>query len=308
MNFNTIANSLVKVARMSALVAVMAALSPAPQAEAASSGPYSMEVLVNGTQGREYYSRGITYVEARRGREYAVRLSNHTGERVAVALAVDGLNSIDAKHTSAVDARKWILGPYESIVIEGWQTSSDTSRKFYFTNEANSYGAWMGDTRNLGNISAAFFREQRPVPRPYVAPQPYPYEYDEEARYERAPSADRAAPSAGTGAMEGGAEMAQKSAPSSSARGKSSAMREMAPKDDLAATGIGREQRHEVYSVEFRQQRSPAAVVTVRYEYRNKLIELGILPRPVRPDPTYRRETSSGFSDYGYAPDPYRGR
>ena len=52
-----------------------------------------------------------------------------------IALSVDGLNSIDAKTTSAREASKWILGPYESITIDGWQTSSSTARRFFFATE-----------------------------------------------------------------------------------------------------------------------------------------------------------------------------
>lgn len=290
--------------KAAALMAALTCFLPGEQAQAASSGPYSMEVLVGGRDSREYYGRGTTYVEARRGQEYAIRLSNHTGERVAVALAVDGLNSIDAKHTSAQAARKWILGPYETIVVDGWQTSSNTARHFYFTNESGSYGSYMGDTRNLGNISAAFFRELRPEPPVYVTPQPYTRNYEESERYDRQRGAADAAPAAPEAAT-GGASSARKAAPSASAQGM---MREMAPKDELAATGIGRETRHDVYTTTFRAESSPSGVVTVRYEYRNKLIELGILPRPYVPDPVIRRENSSGFTDYGYAPDPYRGR
>ena len=44
-----------------------------------------------------------------------------TKELVAVALSVDGLNTIDAKRTTSFDASKWILGPYETITLDGWQ-------------------------------------------------------------------------------------------------------------------------------------------------------------------------------------------
>ncbi|MFM7203232.1 MAG: hypothetical protein ACKO6N_20780 [Myxococcota bacterium] len=274
-------------------------LCAAAPAEAASSGPYSMDVLINGVPAREYYARGTTYIEAKQAREYTLRLTNHTGSRVAVALAVDGLNSIDAKHTSAYDARKWILGPYESMEVRGWQTSGSTSRAFYFTSEGGSYGAWMGDTRNLGNISAAFFQEEVSRPRAIYQPPPTYREYGNEelsmldgatgeATRREAPAA--AAPQAESRGMA-------KSAPSGSA----GRMAAPAEKDELAATGIGREQHNAVYSVHFKHGRNPSAVVTVRYEYRPKLVELGILPPPVyRPDPMVRRERSSGF-----APDPY---
>ena len=66
---------------------------------------------------------GRWYVEARKGREYTIRLRNPYPVRVAVALSVDGLNTIDARETTAAAARKWVIDPYETVVISGWQTS-----------------------------------------------------------------------------------------------------------------------------------------------------------------------------------------
>jgi len=129
-------------------------------------GGYSMEILVDGIPLQEYAARGTSYVCALERREYAVRLQNNTGEKVAIALSVDGLNSIDAKSSSASEASKWILGPYETITLDGWQTSPSTSRRFFFTTERKSYGAWLGNTKNLGIVSAAVFRERRPYPPP----------------------------------------------------------------------------------------------------------------------------------------------
>jgi hypothetical protein len=117
---------------------------------------------VDGSARSEYAARGTVYVEALRGRDFSLRITNPLGVRVAVALSVDGLNTIDAKHTTAQDARKWILDPYQTVVIPGWQVSGDTSRKFYFTGEKRSYGAALGQTANLGTIEAVFFREKQP--------------------------------------------------------------------------------------------------------------------------------------------------
>ena len=138
------------------------------RAQAATSGGYSMEILVDGRPLAEYLARGTHYIEAVEGREYSIRLRNRTGRRVAVALAVDGLNTIDARHTSVRRARKWVLDPWESVTIDGWQTSLDTARHFYFTSEASSYGAWLGKTADLGVISAAFFSEKLRPHRPEV--------------------------------------------------------------------------------------------------------------------------------------------
>ncbi|MBP7146310.1 MAG: hypothetical protein KBD01_02110 [Acidobacteria bacterium] len=242
---------------------------------------YSMQVLVNGRPVSEYPARGTTYVEALRGHEYSVRLTNHTGQRVAIALSVDGLNSIDARSTTPHAASKWVLGPYESITIDGWQISADGARRFFFTNEEQSYGAWLGDTRNLGIIAAAVFREALPERQPQVWSAP-------RDRREQAPSA--------SGAPGAAPPMAQ---------GKAQSRSESAADEEYAATGIGREVDHPVERVAFRCEPGPAAMLELRYEYRDELVRLGVLPRPwiAHRDRLDRRERARGFE--GFAPDPY---
>src|ERR1051326_6025165 len=81
----------------------------------ASSG--SMTVLVGDTPAVEYRHDGTIYIEALRGRDFAIRLTNPTPYRVAVALSVDGLNTIDARHTDAWSARKWGLDPWGAATV-----------------------------------------------------------------------------------------------------------------------------------------------------------------------------------------------
>lgn len=272
--------------RMGIVMALMTAALPL-SCVASSTGGYSIEVLVDGRPVQEYYYRGRGYIEALEGREYSVRISNPTPYRVAVALAVDGLSSIDAKHTAARQAAKWVLDPYQTVTIDGWQTSGSTARRFFFTTESRSYANWIGDTRNVGLISAAFFREKRyPVTR---------YYQDRDER-SRAPSA----PSGGSGESTG------KAAPEASA--EAGRFEQSVPqKDDLAATGIGRELDHRVTRVHFDLEDTPATSIEIRYEYRPELVRLGILPEWHRcPTPLDRREGAQGFEDGGFAPDPYR--
>jgi hypothetical protein len=127
---------------------------------------FEVDVMVDGRSLPEHYQRGRIYVEPRDGAEYELRLRNSSGDRVAVALFVDGLNTIDARQTSAWNASKWVIEPYQTITISGWQMSSDRARRFYFTNERDSYAAKLGRKADLGVISAVFFRErtQRVVP------------------------------------------------------------------------------------------------------------------------------------------------
>ena len=267
-------------------------------AEAASAGSYSMQVYMDGRPATEYHARGKTYIEARKGREYIIKLTNNSDQRVAVALSVDGLNSIDAKHTSAKEATKWVVAPWSTLEVKGWQTSSSNSRAFYFTNEQGSYGAWLGDTTNLGVISAAWFPEVVPVVY-YDAPVLMREESRDRADLDRYGAAQNEASGGRGGASTGASAPAASSGAVADRKSESAAKSQAAPADELAATGIGRQQRSEVSWVDMEISENAVAVTSIRYEYRDELVKLGVLPRP-KPTELQRREQSSGF-----APDPY---
>jgi hypothetical protein len=281
------------------------------EALAVERGGYSMEVLIGGRPVCEYPARGTRYIEALRHGEYSVRLRNRTAERIAVALSVDGLNTIDARSTTARDARKWVLGPYESITLDGWQVSSTTARKFFFTTEEKSYGSWLGKTNNLGLIAAAVFRERRGPISVYHEPD-VPFRQ----RREKSDGDESGAPAPGEPAAPAGqaeGSLAQeKDEGSLDSRGSTLKERsDVQPKEfrDFAATGIGEETSHPVQQVSFDSEKTPAAVLELRYEYRDSLVRLGVLPVP---DPygesLSRRERARGFDEPGFAPDPYRRR
>ena len=238
---------------------------------------FELEILVNGRPLAEYYARGRTYVEALQGAEYELRVRNPTPNRVAVALSVDGLNTIDARHTSAWNSSKWVIDPYQTITISGWQMSTERARRFYFTNERDSYGAKLGQTANLGVIAAVVFRERS---RQVLINPPRPVYRDdrEKSRGEE--------PSAGSSSAQSG---------DSVRKNKGAVVR--VPDDEYAATGIGRSVRNDVRWVDMELEYQPAAEVTIRYEYYSALLKLGIVPRPYsEPYPLRRREDSRGFS------------
>ena len=249
---------------------------------------FEVDVLVNGRSLEEYRARGKSYVEAIAGAEYEVRVRNPLPYRVAVALSVDGLNSIDARRTSAWSASKWVIEPYGTIQIGGWQMSSERARRFYFTSERDSYGAKLGQTANLGLISAVFFREVRPIPIPITpSPRPYPRHQEEGASSQKRSEAPTA-----SGEAQG------------AARQRNDSITRM-PDDEYAATGIGRSVRNDVRWVNMDLDSRPAAEVTLRYEYYPTLVRLGILPRQYeRPDSLRRREGATGFEDRRFSPEP----
>lgn len=263
------------------LPALLLGLAPLPLAAATQRG-FELAVLVDGSPRPEYRSWGTAYVEALRGREYALRITNPLPVRVGVALSVDGLNTVDARRSDPASATKWILEPYQSIVVSGWQVSSGTARRFFFTGERQSYGAQLGQTDDLGVLEAVFFREKerrRPItlwPR-------------REAEPERKSRSE--APSAEPPSAKGSAAGAQP-AP----EGRLS--------DDYAATGMGDRTRHEVERVDVDLETRPAAVVKIRYEYRPQLVRLGVLPDRDRDgDALDRREKARGFEG-SYCPEP----
>jgi hypothetical protein len=250
---------------------------------------FSVDVLVDGRPLTEYAARGRRYIEALENAEYEVRIHNPTGERVAVALAVDGLNSIDARHTSAWDAHKWVIEPYGTISVRGWQMSGESARHFYFTTERDSYAAKLGQASNLGLITAVFFRERRPVTIMPVTPsQPRPpYKVEDRVRDQRS------APSAGNSSTqsEGGRDAAKSTG-------------YPPPDAESAATGIGRSVRNNVQWIKMDLDTRPAAELTIRYEYRASLVRLGIIPRDYpRPNVLDRRERAQGFEPK-YCPQP----
>jgi hypothetical protein len=255
-------------------VTALAAASHSPTSASVSHPTPTVEILVGGSAQRQYPFRGRWYIEAIKGREYAIRLRNPYGVRVAVALSVDGLNTIDARQTSASEARKWVLGPYETVTISGWQTSRTEARRFEFTPEERSYGQALGRTANFGVVSAVFFRERVPVVRSR-----------NEAVGSHAPQQAAPAPSERMGADAGEAQAKRED-------------------EEYAATGMGRRTDHVVTQVWLDLEEAPAQTVNIRYEFRPQLVRLGILP-PVSEtrDPLDRRERARGFEP-GFAPVP----
>lgn len=294
-----------------ALIVVCAFMFPKARVEMGASGSvvgvaeqlemapgFEVEVLVDGRALPEYLAHGKSYVEAIAGAEYEIRIRNSLPYRVAVALSVDGLNSIDARRSSAWNASKWVIEPYGTINISGWQMSSERARRFYFTSERDSYGAKLGQTANLGNIAVVFFRERRAYPVP-VTPGPPRRIYEDDSR-DRERSESSSNESSASKDNTGASGVAS----SDSLRRQPSAAKPL-PDDEYAATGIGRSVQNDVRWVNLDLDSRPAAEVSLRYEYYPALVRLGILPRRYeRPDPLRRREGATGFEERRFSPEP----
>ncbi|MEO8349082.1 MAG: hypothetical protein ABI610_09235 [Acidobacteriota bacterium] len=270
---------------------------------------FDLSVLVDGNESPEYASRGKVYIEARKGRNFSLRVHNPTCQRIAVALSVDGLNVVDAKRTTASEATKWILAPGQSIEIPGWQMSSRIARRFFFTETKKSYAKWIGDTRNVGTIEAVFFREKAsPLPArcgpgapiaesPVDQPETYPPPASASGA-DATTSSEEGAPTVGSAAAVPQEVEVRGEAPAfDDRRSRRDAPAKSA--GDFAATGAGSRTDNPVVWVDFEEDPNPVARVALRYEFRTELVRLGVFPRE---DDLYAREGGRGFERY--APDP----
>ena len=231
----------------------------------------SVTVEVDGREAPLYAApdgSGRLYLEALPHSRYALRLSNHTGERVGVVLTVDGLNAISGGRDPVVPAgrgpagRMYVLGPWDTVTVQGWRTSLDEVRRFTFVDEKRSYAARSGKANaKMGWIELAVYRESRPA-HAGVAP------------LVRDPSGARPA-----GREEAPAD---ESARADAAREAPSARRpaEPAAPGSYPGTGWGSATHDPAVLVDFDPQSDPAQRVTLRYEYASGLRALGIELRP----------------------------
>ena len=109
------------------------------------------------------------YVEAVKGGQYSIQVSNKSGRRIGVVIAVDGRNIISAKKSDLKrNERMYIIGPYETNTFEGWRTGMDRTNRFYFTEQSDSYAEKVfRDASAMGTIALAVYKEKIPEIVPY---------------------------------------------------------------------------------------------------------------------------------------------
>jgi hypothetical protein len=238
-----------------------------------------------------YPKNGEHWVVGTPGGEYSVRVCNSTAGRVLAVTSVDGVNVVSGE-TAGPAQSGYVLERYECIDVAGWRKSLQRTAAFYFTELPDSYAARTGRPENVGVIGVALFREK---------PQPIAYR-EPPARIAKESRADvpAAAPAEQAAATESKAMAAD------AVGGRQEAARGMlapapAPAPQLG-TGHGRSESSYAQQVRFERESSvPAETIAIRYDRRENLVAMGILPPPYvarapvpNPFPVWQR----------FAPDP----
>ncbi|EGV50328.1 hypothetical protein Rifp1Sym_dk00110 [endosymbiont of Riftia pachyptila (vent Ph05)] len=103
------------------------------------------------------------YLEARKGKNYTIRVTNNSDERIGLVITVDGRNIISGKKSNLKPhERMYVLGPYQQAKYEGWRTSKKRVNRFYFTSIDDSYADAWGDRTAMGVIAVAVFKGKKP--------------------------------------------------------------------------------------------------------------------------------------------------
>jgi len=188
------------------------------------------------------------YLEAVKGERYSIQVTNASGRRVGVVIAVDGRNIIDGKKSDLKrNERMYVIGPYGSSTFEGWRTGLDRTNRFYFTAQSDSYAEKVfGDGSAMGTIALNVYRERLPEITPYS---------DRPPRMRGAPSG------------------AEPSAP----RESRSTDRADQKQGEETGTGFGPTTYSPAHVVQFEPEYAPAQRIVLKYEWRSELCRKGII-------------------------------
>lgn len=128
-------------------------------------GDFEFEVLVNGNPVREYQHNGQTFIEARKGTEYSLRIRSHSHDRVEAVISVDGISIMDGK-PGDINTPGYVYDSHASpSPIPGWRVDDNTTARFKFGAKKKGYAKKAtGDDNNRGIIACAFFREKQWTP------------------------------------------------------------------------------------------------------------------------------------------------
>jgi hypothetical protein len=122
---------------------------------------YNVQILVDGKPVKEYTKDGKTFVEAKSGTEYSVRIKNNSGRRAVAVVSIDGINTITGE-VATPDSTGYVVGAYSSIEVKGYRQDNEGGGRFKFTEKESGYSKEVDGTGiNSGVIGVAFVAEKQ---------------------------------------------------------------------------------------------------------------------------------------------------
>jgi len=253
--------------RVAKLIVLAASIALSTLAQA-HSRPQDVTVEVIDSQGATFSQTPVrsegkayrAYLQAERGARYRIRITNRTGDRLGVMVAVDGRNIISGARSELERGEPmYILGPWDTEEYSGWRTSLAEVHEFYFTEWQESYAEAFGDRSARGVIAVAIYKENERVAR--LREQEIQREADRRADASNqgspVPSTPSAADSSGAGTRE-------RSAAKAEARSE-------------PGTGYGDRRGEPAVRVAFDAAPRASSRVFLKYEWRETLCRKGIV-------------------------------
>lgn len=217
---------------------------------------------------RQYQNGDERWIAGLPGNRYAIRLRNHTAQRMLAVVSVDGVNVVSGE-TARPDQAGYVLDPWGSTEIRGWRKSLRDIAAFEFVALPDSYAARTGRPDDVGVIGVAVYAERR---RPAIALDDYA---------PRSPSAEPGYPG-----------RYDKSAPAEKSHG-------YAQRQELG-TGHGRREGDRARYVDFERASRPSQILRLYYDEPQRLVAMGLIPDPYRYG--YSPQRPRAFP--GFVPDP----
>jgi hypothetical protein len=246
-----------------------------------------------------YFHSNTYWVAGRPGAKYAISLCNRVGERLLAVTSVDGVNVLSGA-TASWGQDGYVFTNHSCSEITGWRKSDREVAAFEFSRSSDSYAERTGRPNEVGVIGVALFRERIPEP---VASPIYRDRGELGSFKESSANSDRTEPSASQAAP-----VAQETADAAKSMAGRQRNAETGPSSlaaaprPLARLGTAHGQREEslVSHTQFeRAQLRPNEIIRIRYDSREALIALGVIPSQEKvPNPFPMSDSAS------YVPDP----
>jgi hypothetical protein len=229
-------------------------------------GPYELQVLVNGAPARTFRHDGETFLLGHLGERYTLRVVNRSGRRIEAVVSVDGRDVIDGKPADWREKRGYLVPAWGSVDIDGWRLSQQEAAAFRFSTVPESYAARTGNAREVGVIGVAIFPERwYPPRRPPIYPLP-PAPWNGGLRDDRE----------GRQSGDQAPQAEKEPAPALPASPSAPLTHKSAERPGLG-TGFGEAVSSRVTEVPFeRASQRPEVVIGARYDDRAGLVALGI--------------------------------